>query len=98
MKCTFILLSIGGLLTLALSSCKKDYLDTDSLKSQSISGTVTFDDETRYAEDGDATVIGDQLPIPYTIENMKAAYISLLIEPENEGNRSLYMSKHQRYA
>ncbi|MBL7706488.1 MAG: hypothetical protein JNM21_13165 [Taibaiella sp.] len=87
MKKLFILLSIGGILTLTFNSCKKNHLENDNL--QTLSGTAILDEETQYAEEGQPTVLGEQLPIPYTIANMTAAYESLMAEPRKEGNRSL---------
>lgn len=87
MKKLLILLSVGGILILTLNSCKKDHLENDNL--QTLSGTATLDDETEYAEEGQSTILGEELPNPYTIENMTAAYDALMAEPKNEGNRSL---------
>lgn len=87
MKKLFILLAVGGILTLTLNSCKKNHLENDNL--QTLSGTATLNDETQYAEEGEPTILGEQLPNFYTIANMTAAYQSLMAEPRKEGNRSL---------
>ena len=82
-----------SLLSVSCSDVIEQY-ETEASNSQLMNRDLTSEDETKYAEEGEPTVLGEQLPIPYTIENMMAAYKSLLAEPKAEGNRSLTAVKY----
>ncbi|MDR6372036.1 hypothetical protein J2795_003306 [Chryseobacterium bernardetii] len=81
-------IAMACLLTASCSDTMEQY-NTEASHSQLMNRNLTSEDETKYAEEGEPTVLGEQLPVPYTIESMMAAYKSLLAEPKAEGNRSL---------
>ncbi|MDH5032918.1 hypothetical protein [Chryseobacterium cucumeris] len=88
MKKIIFYMALVSLLSVSCSDVIEQY-ETEASNSQLMNRDLTSEDETKYAEEGDPTILGEQLPIPYTIENMMAAYKSLLAEPKAEGNRSL---------
>ncbi|MBB6370325.1 hypothetical protein [Chryseobacterium shigense] len=87
MKKITIYIAVVSLFAASCSNAIEEY-EAEASTSQVIKSNK-LDDETQYAEEGEPTVLGRQIPIPYTIENMTSAYESLMAEPKKEGNRSL---------
>lgn len=88
MKKITLYIALASLLAASCSDAIEQY-ETETSNSQPMKRDITSEDETKYADEGEPTVLGEQLPIPYTIENMISAYKSLIAEPEKEGNRSV---------